>query len=221
MALPCPERNDCQICTYTPFVEVSMTVLPLNVPTRDRILDLAEELIQRYGYNGFSYDDIARSISIRKPSIHYHFATKAELGAAVAHRYTERFANTLQTITDTQKTAHSQLQAYIELFAQTYRRDRRLCLCGMLGAEAEALPQGMRGEIYQFFLINQEWLACVLRRGKEDGEFFCAESPESPESRALLFVASLEGAMVLGRGLEASNLVEEVGLALLADLTKR
>ena len=194
-----------------------MTAPQPNLTTSERILDIAEELIQRYGYNGFSYDDIARAVGIRKPSIHHHFAAKADLGAAVVKRYTERFGKKLGTIERIQKTSHAQLESYIELFAMTYRQDRRLCLCGMLGAEADTLPEGVRQEIRSFFVMNREWLAQVLQNGRGAGEIFFTEPPER---RALTFLSSLEGSMVVGRGLDVEDLVVDVGYAILADLTK-
>src|SRR5215211_135610 len=48
--------------------------------TADRILDLAERLVQTRGFNGFSYADIASELGLTKASLHYHFPTKAELG---------------------------------------------------------------------------------------------------------------------------------------------
>ena len=47
--------------------------------TSQKILDIAQSLVVAGGYNGFSYADISDAIGIRKPSIHHHFPTKAEL----------------------------------------------------------------------------------------------------------------------------------------------
>ena len=51
--------------------------------TPSRILDTAERLVQRRGYNGFSYADIAAELKITTASLHYHFAGKAALGTAL------------------------------------------------------------------------------------------------------------------------------------------
>jgi TetR/AcrR family transcriptional repressor of nem operon len=59
--------------------------------TAEQILDIAETLIQTRSYSAFSYQDISDALDIRKASIHYHFASKADLGAAVVDRYVERF----------------------------------------------------------------------------------------------------------------------------------
>src|ERR1041384_893083 len=59
--------------------------------TREEILNCAEELWQRRGYNGFSYHHIAVQLGIRNAAIHYHFPSKENLGVALIQRYRERF----------------------------------------------------------------------------------------------------------------------------------
>ena len=48
--------------------------------TAERILDVAEALVQSRGFNGFSYADVAEELQITKAGLHYHFPGKAELG---------------------------------------------------------------------------------------------------------------------------------------------
>src|SRR5262249_62282732 len=62
------------------------------VSTSERILDTAQALAQVRGYNGFSYADISAELAIAKPSIHYHFPSKAQLAQALIARYRRRFA---------------------------------------------------------------------------------------------------------------------------------
>jgi TetR/AcrR family transcriptional repressor of nem operon len=52
----------------------------MNKTTKTTLLDVAEELLLTRGYNGFSYNDIAEKVGIRKASIHYHFPSKSGLG---------------------------------------------------------------------------------------------------------------------------------------------
>ena len=83
--------------------------------TAEQILDLAEMLIQTRSYGAFSYQDIADALGIRKASIHCHFATKAELGAAVAGRYTRRLATALAALDrDQSKSSMAMLDFYLE-----------------------------------------------------------------------------------------------------------
>lgn len=167
---------------------------PLDTATR--ILNSAEQLIQQRGYNGFSYDDVAKSVGIRKPSIHHHFATKAALGAAVAQRYADRFDIALREIETAESDPHRRLTAYAALFERTFATDRRLCLCGMLGAEAPSLPASVSTEVDRFFERNLVWLRARFSEGQRAGAF---QSALRPAALADSFLCSLEGAMVIGR----------------------
>jgi TetR/AcrR family transcriptional repressor of nem operon len=66
--------------------------------TAARILDVAEQLVQVRGFNGFSYADVAAELGITKAALHYHFAGKADLGEALIARYASRFAEALAGI---------------------------------------------------------------------------------------------------------------------------
>ena len=55
--------------------------------TAERILDIAERLLQTRGFTNFSYADIAAELGITKASLHYHFPGKGELGQALISRY--------------------------------------------------------------------------------------------------------------------------------------
>src|SRR6185437_9406107 len=90
--------------------------------THTRILDVAERLVQRRGFNGFSYADIAAEVGITKASLHYHFATKAELGATLVVRYTETFTAALQQINSGLGVAERRLRAYVKLYADVQAR---------------------------------------------------------------------------------------------------
>jgi TetR/AcrR family transcriptional repressor of nem operon len=47
--------------------------------TRIKILDVADDLVQRVGLNAMSYKHISDAVGIRKASIHHHFPKKENL----------------------------------------------------------------------------------------------------------------------------------------------
>jgi AcrR family transcriptional regulator len=57
--------------------------------TRERILEVAEELIARHGVEGFELKDVAAKVGIRSPSIFAHFKGREDLAEAVARRVGE------------------------------------------------------------------------------------------------------------------------------------
>jgi TetR/AcrR family transcriptional repressor of nem operon len=161
-------------------------------PAAERIVDVAEALIQRQGFNGFSYEDIAQSVGIRKPSVHHHFATKVELASVVTQRYVDRFLQALQAIDRSHASAADRLLAYAELFHVTYQNNRQLCLCGMLAAESETLPESVREHLRVFFDLNLQWLSNTMTQARPDAD---VDAP----GLALLLLSALEGSMLVAR----------------------
>ena len=163
--------------------------------TPTRILDVAERLVQRRGFNGFSYADVARELGLTKASLHYHFAGKAELGEALMGRYTGTFGAALLAIDLRPADAPAKLRGYAELYADVLRKER-MCLCGMLAAEYETLPQAIRDSVIRFFGDNETWVQHVIEQGLREGTLRC-EGSTGDAARAI--VSGLEGAMLVAR----------------------
>jgi TetR/AcrR family transcriptional regulator, transcriptional repressor for nem operon len=163
--------------------------------TATRILDVAERLLQVRGFNGFSYADVAAELKITKASLHYHFASKAELGEALIDRYAARFARALAEIEGGPADTPAKLDAYAKLYADVLR-GKRMCLCGMLAAEYRTLPKPMQNAVIRFFDENEVWLEAVLVQGQEEGTL---EFTGSASQAARMIVSALEGAMLVSR----------------------
>lgn len=152
--------------------------------TAERLMDLAEARIRYAGYGGFSFRDLASELGIKSASVHHHFPTKGKMAAAVARRYTERFLAAVAAKPG--ETPHEAIGAYRTAFRAALSRDGRMCLCGVLGAEAGALPAEVAEEVKAFFSRCVDDLS--RRIGGRDAE-----------RRAIHAIATLEGAMILAR----------------------
>lgn len=183
--------------------------------TATRALDVAERLIQTRGYNGFSYADIAAELGVTKATLHFHYATKEHLGDAIIERYRERFMRALGEIRSERAAVRAQLEAYVQLYADTLR-GQRLCLCGMLAAEYETLPSSMQQALRGFFDANEEWLAETLAAGRRSGVL---SYPGSSTQEARALTAALEGAMLLARPYQAIDRFNAAARAALRALT--
>ena len=166
-----------------------------NGDTASRILDVAEQLAQSRGFNGFSYADIASELGITTASLHYHFPGKAELGEALIRRYAARFADALVGIDARGGDAAGKLDAYAAIYRDVLHA-KRMCLCGMLAAEYDTLPNPMREQIVGFFDANEAWLTATLEQGQAEGTL---EVTGSPGDAAQTIVSGLEGAMLVAR----------------------
>ena len=160
-----------------------------------RILDVAERLVQTRGFNGFSYADIAEALDVTKASLHYHFPSKADLGRRLIERYEQTFLAVLKGIDATAAAPREKLKRYARIYADVLR-DNRMCLCGMLASDYATLPKAMKEDVKHFFDENEQWLVAVLEQGRKSGAL---EFKGSPLDLARVIVGSLEGAMMLAR----------------------
>jgi TetR/AcrR family transcriptional regulator, transcriptional repressor for nem operon len=163
--------------------------------TATDVLDVAERLVQSRGFNGFSYADVADELDLSKAALHYHFASKAELGEALLLRYAQRFFDALTDIDSEVGGAPGKLHDYVDLYRRVLR-DKRMCLCGMLAAEYETLPDRMQQAVVYFLDRNETWVSKVLEQGRMEGSIgFDGKS----DALARTIVGSLEGAMLVAR----------------------
>jgi TetR/AcrR family transcriptional regulator, transcriptional repressor for nem operon len=185
--------------------------------TRNAILDVAERLVQSRGFNGFSYADVASELEITTAALHYHFPGKAELGDALIVRYSERFSQALDDIAARQGAAPAKLRAYADLYLGVLR-DQRMCLCGMLAAEYETLPDGMRQSVVSFLDHNYEWLSVLLETGRSGGSL---HFDGTAQGAAEMIVGALEGAMLVSRPYASTDHFEVIADRLIGEFTRR
>jgi TetR/AcrR family transcriptional repressor of nem operon len=112
--------------------------------TAERLMDVAEAHIRDGGYAGCSFRNLAAEIGITSASVHHHFPTKAIITAAVARRYSDRFLASVSPKSN--ESARDAISAYRSAFRESFERDGRMCLCGVLGAEAASRRKG-RGAV--------------------------------------------------------------------------
>jgi TetR/AcrR family transcriptional repressor of nem operon len=167
----------------------------------DEILEAAESMIRERGYNGFSFREIADAVGVKSASVHYHFKTKGDLGAAVANTYTEKFIDSLGDPEAEGVTPKTLIEGYIDACRYAVVKQNKMCLCGMLGAEVAALPENVAHEARAFFEKNIDWLAKVYAR-------MPGVDPTVALRRAHGAVATVEGAMIIARTLKDADAFE-------------
>ncbi|MBA3707800.1 MAG: TetR/AcrR family transcriptional regulator [Planctomycetes bacterium] len=184
-----------------------------HTDTAERILDIAEKLVQQRGYNAFSYADIAAAMRISKASIHHHFLAKADLAEQLIVRYHQHFVAALAEI-DQLPDPRKRLRRFVQVYLDVLRSDR-MCLCGMLAAEIDSLPKPVRDEVRRFFTATEDWLSRLLAAGRRAGTLAFTGSPDA---EATLMVTALEGAMLVARSYGDVRHFEVVAERLLAGL---
>lgn len=178
-------------------------------PKAEEILEAATKLMQKRGYSGFSFRDIASEVGIRSASIHYHFPTKGALALSATASYRQAFNEVLSGINDEHSNAIDKLSAYGGAFLTTLKVNKNacVCLCGMLAGESEVVPEDVRLEVEGFFDDHCTWLNRVICDGQSEGTL---KSEINSREFAISFLSALEGAMILARSLKKTEILSDV-----------
>ena len=165
--------------------------------TKTKILDATEQLIQQRGFSGFSFQDVADAVGIKKASIYYYYPAKGELGGAVVARYRQRMRGSFDKL-DTAKREDfwPLLETYLGPMALFGKSSGVACLSGVLGGEFLNLPPELQKEIAFFFDEHEDFFTLLLERGRRAGAFHFSADPRSV---ARLLFSALEGALLIKR----------------------
>ena len=165
--------------------------------TAEDILACARSLIVSGGYNGFSYADIADVVGIRKPSIHHHFPSKAELVRTLVADYRKAAEEGIGNLERAIPGPLDQLSAYIGYW-KTCIGDASapFCVCALLANELPVLPEEIALEVRAYFRFLSGWLTSVFERGAAQG---VVRLTGTPRIEAEAFMATVHGAMLSAR----------------------
>jgi len=166
----------------------------VTTDTRETIMTAARKMVQTRGYNGLSFRELAKEVGIKSASIHYHFPTKGDLGAALAKRYTEDGLEYLAGLRAHSDDLNVWIKGYTDIFRLALVNDNRMCLCGIMSAEYDDLPPEVRTEVDGFTELNVRWLTEVLSVCRPQ------LSLEERQEQALAIYAAVEGAQLIARG---------------------
>ncbi|QJU56734.1 TetR/AcrR family transcriptional regulator [Sphingomonas sp. AP4-R1] len=161
--------------------------------TKQLILDTAQPMVQAHGYNALSFRDVAAAVGIKSASIHYHFPTKGDLGAALARRYTEAGRAGLARMRESSADVPGLVAGFIGVFRAALANGNRMCLIGIMSAEHDDLPDAVKAEVATFSDVCVAWLRDVLAiDGAADGK--------TASDRAFAIFGAIQGAQLVARG---------------------
>jgi TetR/AcrR family transcriptional regulator, transcriptional repressor for nem operon len=166
----------------------------VTTDTRQEIMTISKRMVQARGYNALSFREVAKEVGVKSASVHYHFPTKGDLGAALARRYTDEGGAYLEGLLAVSEDRAFLMENYTRIFRSALTDDNRMCLCGIMAAEHHDLPDEVRAEIDRFTEVNVRWLVKVLSLGAAAGDL------EALKRKAKAIYAAIGGAQLLARG---------------------
>ena len=163
---------------------------------RTELLNCAENVARRRGYDGFSYADLADEVGIRKASIHYHFPSKADLAVALIERYASTFNDALAVIDETSDIASDRLAAYVQSYRRALSGGAKLCLCVAFSISRDSLSEEALAELDTFHTSSIDWLCKTFELAENDGS---VDQIGDPIEEATALLATVEGAQLVAR----------------------
>lgn len=177
-----------------------------------RILDVAEDLVRKRGYNAFSYSDIAHTVSTSKAAIHHHFPKKADLGLELIERFTNVEVSAMSAIARSRSSCSEKMSAYFDLYNASLA-ENKMCLCGIMAAEHETLSDEIQQALTAFFEMHVLWLSQLLNEGCIAGEFEI-DGPVDDHAQAIL--STMQGALMIAKATNDQAAIDRAGRSLLS-----
>jgi AcrR family transcriptional regulator len=139
------------------------------VLTPERILEVTEDVLRRFGLAKATVVDVARALDVSHGSVYRHFPSKASLREAVAKRWLDRVKAPLEKIAQEQGPAPAKLERWLRaLFAAKYKKvcDDPEMFATYLTLAREACAAV---KAHKESLVDQ--VAHILAEGVEQGAF--------------------------------------------------
>jgi TetR/AcrR family transcriptional repressor of nem operon len=127
--------------------------------TRDHIVEAADRLFYRQGYEHTSFSDIADAVEISRGNFYYHFKTKDEILDAVIN---VRLADTRAMLEQWEiegKQPADRIQSFITMLVTNRGDIKRFgCPVGTLCSELAKLNHASQAEANKLFTLFRTWL---------------------------------------------------------------
>jgi len=163
--------------------------------TMEKILDAAQDLIQTRSFHGFSFQDIAHRVGIRKPSLYHYFDSKDAIALAVLERSADWVRTYLAKVDGEDPAAR--LERYFEMFREIHGKGERMCPGGSFAAVFDGVSSSMQSMLHRFAKMNLDLLESIVRDGAESGQFHIKD--QRPRDVAMQILAGVQGALMIGR----------------------
>jgi TetR/AcrR family transcriptional repressor of nem operon len=176
--------------------------------TRSKILDAAENLMERNGFAGTSLDQILAEAGSSKGAFFHHFSSKHDLAIALMGRYVEADLGQLRRALDAVREVDDPVArvlaflGYFETWAEELISEDSACLYIAALSERDLLDAAIREVVQHGILTWRSEVAALLRAA-------LAQRPEAPpmdpDALADHLFATFEGGFLLCRSLQSAE----------------
>lgn len=172
----------------------NMTQTLTRPPTYNEALKRGHYYLQTVGFNGFSFQDLANDLGIRKASLHYYFSSKEELGLALIEEYEKYFNNFIKK--NAKLSAIRQLEAWLKYCYGITKDHQKLCPIGVLTCELNTFSPKMHKSLVKFQSNQRRWALANFKQGIKEKTF---RKNLDASWAADIFLESIQGGLQIAR----------------------
>ena len=143
--------------------------MSVELGTKQKAIREAQTLLQKFGFNGFSFQHVADSLGIKKPSLYAHFESKEALGLDLIENYKQTLAAWGESMSELEP--EQKVSAYFDMVFKVAQKGALYCPLASLNAEAHSLPPAMRKRLKILHESQMNWLRKAIEDGQVSGMF--------------------------------------------------
>lgn len=166
-------------------------------PTRDRLLDAAEEAMLSRGYVAATVDGICSAAGLTKGSFFHYFSSKEDLGKVLLERFAQKQHAAFLEACEAVEDPLERVYRIVDFAIQGSRNpEMKGCLIGTVAQEISETHPELREVCKASFERVAEFLARDLVAAKER---YCPHAAFDAESLGGYFLSIAQGSMLLLR----------------------
>ncbi len=155
--------------------------------TKQKILAVAQNLMQENGYNGITIEDVANKAKVSKGHVTYYFSTKKGLAIAVLEE------NAMQSDASYENLYASKSldEFFVQCMAMAKLNKTTSCLLGTVSQESGSLDDELQKKCCKLFNDWEQKLISTFER--------ILPQEKNHKNLATFFLAQLQGALLLAK----------------------
>lgn len=172
----------------------------MSTSTKLELLHEASRMLLARGLNGFSLQELASKLNIKKASLFHHYPSKTALAVELYRYYQSSFEAWAKEHEGL--SPEKQILAYAEKLTTWICAKDRVCPVGAMSLEWHLLPEELKVEMKKLHGLHRDWLTGLFREIKRDQGLSVSVNDAVQTTMGLL-----QGSIQLARLSEDPNLL--------------
>lgn len=138
----------------------------MSTSTKLELLHEASRMLLAKGLNGFSLQELASKLNIKKASLFHHYPSKTALAIELYRYYQSSFEEWAKE--HEHQSPEKQIIAYSEKLTTWICEKQRVCPVGAMSLEWHLVPKELQVEIKKLHEMHKDWLTSLFRELKKE-----------------------------------------------------